>query len=214
MTRHPAITVSRTLGSGGAYIAYRVAQRLGWRYCDRSILRQAAERLGLEPADLDAQEERPGDFLDRLMRLLPAACPDAPYMPPADLPLYGTELFTQEGRIMRGILQQGPAVFVGRGGFVALGDHPDALHVHVQANPEFRIRRLVETGRAGSDQEARELIRASDRDRQAFIRALAGRPWNDPANFHLVLDAGDLGFDGCVAAILGAAKARGLVPAP
>ena len=30
-TDHPAITLSRTLGSGGSLIAYHVAQKLGWR---------------------------------------------------------------------------------------------------------------------------------------------------------------------------------------
>jgi cytidylate kinase len=39
------ITISRMLGSGGAYLGQRIASRLGIVYADREIVRQAAETL-------------------------------------------------------------------------------------------------------------------------------------------------------------------------
>lgn len=212
MTHHPAITVSRTLGSGGALIAYRVAQRLGWRYCDRSILRQTAEALALDYSDLNLQEEKPPDFLDSIFRLLPAASPEAPYTPPADFPLYGTEIFALECRLMKQILKESPAVIVGRGGFIALRDRPDTIHIHIHAHIEFRIRRLVDTGRADSERDGREQIRLSDEKRRAFIKAISGCDWTDARNFDLVLDPGDIGFDSCVSAIIIAACKQNLTP--
>lgn len=212
MTHHPAITVSRALGNGGAYLAYRVAQRLGWRYCDRNILRMAAESLGVEPSDLARQEERPEGFLDRLMHLLPMASPEVPYVPPAELPVYCAELFGRERLVMLQILQHGPAVIVGRGGFIALKDRPATLHVHMRAGLAFRIQRLMETGKAESAEAARQAIAASDRDRSAFIRAISGRSWDDPRNFDLVLDSSQTGFDDCEASILAAAEPLALAP--
>lgn len=212
MTPHPAITVSRTLGSGGAYIAYRVAQRLGWRCCDRTILRTAAESLGLEPSDLDRQEERPENFLDRLLRMLPLASPEVPYVPPADLPVYCAELFGRERLVMQELLASGPAVIVGRGGFIALKDRPATLHVHIKASLDFRIHRLLKTGMAASADAARQALAASDRDRSAFIKAISGRSWDDPRNFDLVLDASQAGLEGCEAAILAAAEHLERVP--
>ena len=202
MSVHPAITISRTLGSGGTPIAYHVAQALRWRYCDRSILRLTAAALGRDPADLAPGEGRSGTFLEDLFRVLAFASPESPFTPSPERPLYGPELFASESVIMRQLVEHAPAVLVGRGGFVALAGRPATLHVHIQAGLEFRIRRLLETRRAFSAEGARQAIKASDRDRARFIRAISGREWQDPGNFNLVLDSSREGLAGCEARIL------------
>ena len=45
----------------------------------------------------------------------------------------------------------------------------------------------------------------SDQERSRFNRDLAGRPWEDPRNFDLILDASREGIDGCAMRILEAA---------
>ena len=40
------ITIARQLGSGGSYIGWQVAKRLGYAYIDRLIMQQAAKELG------------------------------------------------------------------------------------------------------------------------------------------------------------------------
>jgi len=202
MIRIPAITVSRTFGSGGSLIAYRVAQKLGWRYCDRAILRRAAEAMGLDVGELGAQEERPDRLWENILCLLGTGSAEAPFSPPLELPVYSQVLFRQESAIMARILEQEPAVLVGRGGFVALRGRPATLHVHVQADMEFRVRRLMETGRAGNPRDALKLAQASDRDRAGFIRDISGRDWLAPRNFHLVVDPGRDGYEACEQAIL------------
>jgi cytidylate kinase len=211
MELYPAITISRTLGSGGSFIGYRVAERLGWQYCDRAILRQAAEALGVEVATVENQEEHPARFLEWLAGILPAASPESPYMPPAELPVYGREIFALEKQLMERILEDAPAILVGRGGFVALKDRPATLHVHIQARIEFRIQRLVKIGKASTEFEARSLIQKSDRQRAAFIQEISGKLWKDENNFDLVLDSGDLGFDRCISAILASAHKNDLL---
>ena len=42
-----AITISRQTGSGGTYIGFLAAKKLGFRYLDREILQQAAKELGV-----------------------------------------------------------------------------------------------------------------------------------------------------------------------
>ena len=212
MSWFPAITVSRTLGSGGSLIAYQVARRLGWRYCDRSILRFTAKALGLDTVALSQQEERPDRLWENILCLLGTGTPEAPYAPPPDLPVYSKDLFDQESQIMARILEREPAVLVGRGGFVAFQDRPATLHVHIQASPEFRMRRLVDSGRAVGLKEAQKLIHASDRDRAGFIRDISGRDWLDPANFHLVLDPSRDGFQACEQSILDRAPVKVGVP--
>jgi CMP/dCMP kinase len=202
MTPHPALTVSRTLGSGGARIGYHVAQQLGWRYCDRTILRKTAAELGRSFADLVSQEEHGWCFRDTLLRLMAAVTPEASYSPPLDWPLYGKELFLQESRVMHQLLEQAPAVLVGRGGFIAFRGRPATLHIHVVADVEFRIQRVLQLGKASSRAKAEALLQASDQDRATFIREIAGLDWQDPAHFDLVLDPSRDGFEACETRVL------------
>ena len=47
MNEYIAVTISRQMGSGGTYVGYKVAKKLGFTYVDREILRLAAKRLGI-----------------------------------------------------------------------------------------------------------------------------------------------------------------------
>lgn len=201
---NPALTLSRTFGSGGALLAHRLAQRLRWRCCDRVVLRQAAAALGLDAEALQAQEERPATLWSALCALLPVTTPEAPYVPPAQMPMYAPEIFALERRIMADLLARSPAVLLGRGGFVAFHGRPRTLHVYVHADLEFRVQRLLASGRVASAAEARRLAETTDRDRARFIRIISGRDWQAPGNFDLCLDPGRDGFDACEAKILAA----------
>jgi len=208
MAAFPAITLSRTLGSGGTEVGLRVARQLGWRFYDRRILRGAAEAMQLPVSALRHQEERPFGFLEQLLRLTALASPEVPYTPPLELPAYSTELFDVERSIMLELVAQHSAVLVGRGGFLALKDRPATLHVRIQASLEFRIQRLLDRGKAADAEAARRAIQTSDRDRTAFFREIADLEWQAPRNFHLVLDPSISGLEACVERIVEEAESR------
>jgi hypothetical protein len=67
------ITVSRQFGAGGAEVARRVADRLGWRVADNEFIERVAARAGLTPEQVAQREERAPGFLDRLAWALTAA---------------------------------------------------------------------------------------------------------------------------------------------
>ena len=208
MNMHPAITISRSLGSGGTEVGFLVARQLGWRFCDRRILRQAAQAAGLTPASMGLKEERFCGFLEHLMSVIAVASPETPYTPPPDLPVYSADLFQLERGIMRKLLQHHPCVLVGRGGFLALKDHPRALHVSIRAELAFRIRFLMERGKAPDPEAAQRAIKISDRNRAAYIRGLSGQDWNDPKPFQLVLDTSRDGLQACADRIVAEERAR------
>jgi cytidylate kinase len=208
ITPHPAITISRTFGSGGTEVGFLVARQLGWRFCDRSILRQTAQTLGLSSASLRYQEERRCGFLDRLLSLIAITSPEVPFIPPLDMPIYSRELFEVERNVMRCLVNNAPAVLVGRGGFVALKDRPATLHVRIQADLPFRMQFLVDRGKAADLESARKAIELSDRNRAAFIREVSGLDWFDPRLFDLVLDTSRDGIEACSVRLVEEAMAR------
>jgi cytidylate kinase len=208
MAHHPVITLSRAFGSGGTEVGFRVARQLSWRFCDRRILGQAARALGVPLERLRCQDERPCGFLEQLLSLTSFASPEVPYAPPLDLPVYSRELFDAERSVMLRLLEQAPAVIVGRGGFFALKDRPSTLHVRIQADASYRARYLLEHGYATDLNAARHAVEQSDRDRTAFIHDISGLDVRDPLNFDLVLDIAQEGLEGCVAQIAKEAKHR------
>ena len=164
--------------------------------------------MGHPSAGLAAQEEKHCGFLDQLMNILSFGSPEAPYTPILELPMYSRDLYEVERGVMLRLVSQAPSVLVGRGGFVALRGRERTLHVSLGADLEFRIRRLLERGKAAGADAARAAIVASDRERAAFIRAIAGLDWRAPRNFDLVLDVSSLGLEGCAGLIAAEARRR------
>ena len=195
---HPAITLSRTYGSGGSQVGFLVARRLSWRFCDRRILRQAALDLNVPIERLRFQEDRPSGFLEQLMNLTAFASPEVPFAPPLELPIYSRELFEAERSVMLRLLEHAPAVILGRGGFFGLKERPNTFHVSIQADLAYRVHFLLEHKIAPNEELARKAIERSDRDRSAFIRDISGLEWRDPRNFDLVLDISRDGLESCV----------------
>jgi cytidylate kinase len=185
-----------------------MAQALGWRYCDRTILRRTAAALKAPSGDQEPGEPRSGTFLETLFRVAAFASPECPFSPAPERPLYDRQLFEDESIIMRELVERASAVLVGRGAFVALAQRPATLHVHIHASEAFRIQRLLDTRQAAGAAQAREAIRTSDRERSRFIREISGRDWLDPANYDLVLDSSQEGLAGCANRIVQAARAR------
>ena len=48
-----AITISHTLGSGGAYVGEKLSERLGVPFLDREILKRVADRLQVAETELE-----------------------------------------------------------------------------------------------------------------------------------------------------------------
>jgi len=212
MTSHPAITISRSLGSGGTEAGFLAARQLGWHFCDRRILRLAAGAMGRSVPSMARQENQGNGFKEWLLAILALGSPETPFMPLLDVPVYSRDLFEAQSAVMRQLVARAPSVLVGRGGFIAFKDRPGTLHVSIHADLEFRVESLVARGKAASAAAAREAIDASDRGRFGFIKAISGEDWKDPRHFGLVLDSGRLGFDGCAARIVETAQERLSLP--
>ena len=206
MDPNPAITISRSLGSGGTEVGFLVARKLGWHFCDRRILRKAAEATGRSVAGLSRQEERPSGYLSQLMAVLTMGSLEAPCAPPLELPIYSRDLFELEKRLMLEMAAHAPSVIVGRGGFVALRGRPATLHVSLRADLAFRVALLVDRGVMPDPEAARRAIAESDRNRAAFIRDISGLDWHDPRHFDLVLDVSRTGLELCAQTIAGAVR--------
>lgn len=202
------VTISRQLGSGGAYIGQQVARRLGIKYLDHEILRQASSFLREDEAILAEREEKISSFLEKVFRVMSLGSPETGYIPPPLRPIYDEEVFATESDIIRRIASRESAVIVGRGGFHVLKGHTGLVNVFFHASQEFRLKRVMEVYKVSDPDEAHALIRESDTNRKRFIETMTGEIWTDALNYHLCLDTGAAGLSDAVEMVSKLAERR------
>lgn len=210
------ITISRQTGSGGDEIAARVCDLLGYRYFDKQVMLEAAAAAGLceaEVVDFSEDHYKVRDFLSRLLRSRPRTVRQVLFREEehklidtltahdmdearcADLVRYA----------ISSAYEQGDIVIVGRGGQAVLHNKPGVLHVRIIAPLEERILRLREQGVIGVSQ-LKVNIADGDRASAEYLKRFFGISWDDPAQYHMILNTGLLNLDAAASIIAGAIK--------
>jgi cytidylate kinase len=202
------ITISRELASGGDQIADILCDQLGYCRVDKAVLSRIAEEAGV---DVEAVLRKERDVTSK------------PHLISGQMTsLYGRApgAFARQGdiddqtyaRIVRTTMEQyaeqGNAVIIGRGGQIVLRDWPSALHVHLYAPQEARIRRLRE--RSGiSELDAKRQIQASDERKRMYIRNMhRNTNWKDLKHYHVTINTGYIAPETAAHLIIEAARHR------
>ena len=68
----PVITIGRQFGAGGEPVGRIIARRLKADLLDNEIMTEVARRAELPTDEVEAQDENPGSFLNRLLTALRA----------------------------------------------------------------------------------------------------------------------------------------------
>jgi cytidylate kinase len=205
------ITISRQFGAGGSEVARRVAQALGWRVVDNELVEEVASLAGLPPETVAEREERAASFAERLARTLAASAPELlpPPVPGGTVPeLQEADLVRLTERVVAEAAARGKLVLVGRAATAVLARERDCLHVRLVAPRAYRIAAAADRLGLGSDQAA-AAVDESDAARARYHRQYYQRDWNDPVNYHLVVNTGALGLEGAGAVIIAEARRRG-----
>ena len=200
------ITISRQLGSGGAFLGQRLAYRLNALYLDHEIVRQAAQELKIPEENLAVRDEKVTSRWQAIMQSFVDTTSWAYDPPPIDT-LNDKDLYKVESDIITRIASQRNAIIVGRGGYYVLRQHPRCLTVFLHADTSFRRQRVQELYKVSAN-DALKLINSIDQDRRNYLRALTGKDPLDASNYHLSLDTGIFGLDKAEDIILHTLQAR------
>lgn len=193
------ITIEREYGSGGAEIAKRVADRLGWKLWDQLLTNEIARQMGCDCRLVEEHEEKRDPLFYRLFMAFMRGSHEGSLNAPG-LKMADTDCIREVAeRVVKSAAQSGECVIVGRGSAYYLQGRPDALHVFVYAPLGEKVRRLQAGGK--SESEAVHLAETVDRDRAAFIHKYFGVEWPDRHRFHLMINS-TLGEETAVETIL------------
>src|SRR5512136_2150796 len=136
------MTISRELGSEGAYIAKKVTQELGYHFVDKDVIERVLDQYGFVRFQKE-YESGPG-FWARFDGLR-------------------TRMVEFSNRVMQSVARHGNVVIVGRGSFAVLQDFADVLNVRIQAPLPIRVNRVMEQQGITEDDKARSVVEESDR---------------------------------------------------
>ena len=206
-----AITVSRQYGSGGSAIAKAIAERLKWELIDNEFIDLVAQRAGLSHEEVEQREERGPSLVERLAQALAVSTPEllvAPGEPPATGPPSEADLVKITEAVIHEVVQHGHVVLVGRGASAYLGKSERTLHVFVVAPHGLRVQRVAE--RLGlSAKEAERTLDRFDEGRRQYARTYYGRRWDDPSQYHLIVNTEFFSYDEAAELVVETARHRG-----
>ncbi len=180
------ITIEREYGSGGADVARKLAERLGWKLWDQALTNEIARMMDCPSRTVEEREERKDSLTYRLFRAFMRGSYEGSLNAPK-LKIVDADCIKDLTRqLVTNIARQGNAVIVGRGSAYHLHGNPDAFHVFVYAPFEDKVRRLRAGGK--SEAEAVDLAETVDRDRAAYIKQFFEVDWPSREYFHIMIN--------------------------
>jgi cytidylate kinase len=203
------ITLSRQYMAGGSEVANLIAESLGWEVIDDGFVEAVAARSGYTIEDVRNLEERVPTFLERFAQSSALSFPEFLLSAPSaiDEPeamklAHVTRDFLEE---LKGRTR---VVLVGRAAAAVLSRERNVLHARLVASVAHRT--LNAMRELDQDEEAaRGDVEEHDSNRERYHREFYDRDWNDPINYHMVLNTELLSRAGAAELIVHRARAIG-----
>ena len=182
------ITVEREYGSGGALIARRLAEHLGWKLWDEELTAEIARIAKVDHKAARLCDERMDPLIYRLFRVFARGSYERA------LPVEGVssrfdadQMVAMLQEVIEDVASRGNCVIVGRGAPYILRNHSDAFHVFIYAPRDEKIRRIKTLGK--TEKEAAQLVSEVDAERASFIRHYFGAEWPCRALYNAMINS-------------------------
>ena len=186
------ITIARQYGSGGREVGQKLAQILGVKCYDRSLLSLAAEKSGLSEEALHHADEKAASSL--LYTLVMSSNMYHSNVDRFNVPI-NDKLFCVQSEIIRDIAQRESCVIVGRCADYVLAEYPRVVRVFLYADFENRVKKIC-AEESISEADARERIVKTDKRRANYYNYYSGQKWGKIDNYDLALSTDKLGPEG------------------
>ena len=200
------VTIDREFASGGAVIAKRLAERLGWKLWDQRLTDEIARLARCERSEVAQREERRDPLYYRLLKSFLLGSFEGSLNVPR-LNLVDSDVIVRHTKsIIESAAEAGDCVIVGRGAAYFLADRPDTFHVFIYAPYEEKVTRLIDGGT--DPQEAARLVDVVDAERADFVKKYFDIDWPSRGIYHLMINS-RIGEEAVVQTILNGIATRG-----
>ncbi len=190
------ITISRQFGAGGSTIGQAVADKLGFYYCDKDMILNAAIESGtLSPEEVRYYDERVPRQFGFGQSLFDF------YNKPLD-----ERLFNAQKEAIKKVAEKGNCVIVGRNANIVLKEFDKTLHVFISGAERTRLKRMCEKMPGTPEEKVLEHMRSVDKTRNKYCKYYTNTEFGNAQFYDLCLKSSSLGFDKCIDLICDAAK--------
>jgi cytidylate kinase len=186
------ITVSREFGSGGREIGVKLAEVLGIPFYDKELISLAADDINVAEEAFRYYDEHI-EVPDPLDRESYHAFSDIYQVPMSD------QIFVAQSNVIRRLAAHGPCVIVGRCADMVL---EDSVNLFIYSKMKNRVARIMQLEPGTDEREMERRIREIDRKRKEYYQYYTGNKWGKAQNYHLCLDSGFIGTEGCLRTIV------------
>lgn len=194
------ITISREFGSAGRTIGKQLAERLGYKYYDKELVRQVADETGFDPSYIEENGEHSASK-SPLSYIF-----STPGVPGIMKGMSASDfLWCIQHNVILKLADQEPCVIVGRCADFILRDRDDVLNVFIHAPMQARAERIVRLY-GESDKSPEQRLKEKDKRRRNNYKHYTGQDWGVSQNYHITLDSAAVGIDRCVDILEGLAR--------
>jgi cytidylate kinase len=184
-----AVTVSSEYGSGGATIARSVAETLGWKLLDHSLIAAIARTAQIPLKTVRRYDECVDSWWHRFHSGGLRSLAINAQISPDDAQVFDAQTIAAFAEhIIRKAAERGGCVVVGRGAQCVLQDRPDVLHVFIYGPWEERVSR-VRNRITLPQEDVTKLIRLTDHQRAKYVRTYYQSDWKDPHLYHMMISS-------------------------
>ena len=195
------ITINREAGSGGRTVGRKLAEKLGVKYCDKAIVEGLTKKFGLSIERIEEIKAQKKSWWNDINNYYNTLVNSANLPMDAQVKLDNATIFETEKHILQELAAQSSCVVAGRTGFMVFRQWPNHLNIFIQASMEYRVERIMKK-EGVSDEEARNIIRKLDADRETYIKKYENTSRYDTRNYQLVISMDELSEDDAVEIIL------------
>lgn len=180
------IVVGRQYGSGGRRIGRMLARELGVSYYDKSLLSEAAGRLGYDPKIFERKDERRPSFLRSLLSFNYGA----PTANINEAPMSDEKLYESQSKVIRQICDRESCVIVGRTADYIMREHPRMVSLFIHAPEHIRAKNIVSRQETADEKDALDIASRRDRARESYYNYYTNRnAWGHARNYTLSFDS-------------------------
>ncbi len=202
------ITIARTCGSGGSYVAEALEKKLNIKLYGQDILQLASEDSGIS-IDLFARtdEELKSNPLFKFTKYIY----DGKLIPPSSSDFTSQEnLFNYQAKVLKDLAEKESYVVIGRCADFVLKDTENLVRVFITADRKDRINTEAERLTI-STKEAESRIDKVDKKRTNHYNYFTGNERDDMTNYDICLNTSRLSYDKCADIIIEYMKAKSIL---
>lgn len=182
------ITIGRQYGSGGRFIAKKLAEELNIGYYDNELLAKAAMESGLSQSVIESYDEKKDGFFSGVV----------PSTFSVDLSL-GQKVFLSQFEAIKKLADTQSCVIVGRCADYVLDGRKNVVNVFIDAPLDSRIERVVKYYNVPQN-KAKDTIVKMDKKRANYYNFYSDKKWGKADSYDLCINS-NVGIDEAVSII-------------